>query len=197
MGRTLFDFKKIWVRLTGVTFIGVLLVLIVPVIISVFDRSKLNGIEPLLTEHRVQGKPIVTDGDTLKFIIGDKTVRVRMQGIDAPESKQQCMRLGKIYECGLDSTQALQSYIGDDGVFCESEGYDRYGRMIGVCAVYKKGAPHDLGAYMVENGHALAYRYYTERYVSQENDARTDKKGIWSGAFVPPYEWRKGKRLQP
>jgi endonuclease YncB( thermonuclease family) len=49
---------------------------------------------------------------------------------------------------------------------------------------------------MVLNGWALAYRRYSTDYVVEELTARKARRGIWRGEFVPPWEWRKGKRLQ-
>lgn len=187
--------KTLVKRLTGFIFIALILALVVPLVSACLRQSSLNKIEPMLAQEKVQGYPIITDGDTLKFSTGDKIVRI--QGIDAPESQQNCLRKGVFYACGTDSTNALKSYIGNNEVVCESQGYDRYRRMIGVCAVYKNNIPHDLGAYMVEQGHAVAYRYYTKKYVPQEYTARQKKQGLWGGAFVTPYEWRKGKRLKP
>ncbi len=64
--------------------------------------------------------------------------------------------------------------------------------MIAVCFIDGE----DLNAMMVGEGWALAYRYYSEKYVPQENAARRAGKGIWAMRFVPPWEWRRGKRLR-
>ena len=49
---------------------------------------------------------------------------------------------------------------------------------------------------MVLNGWALAYRKYSLDYANQEQTARDTRRGIWRGEFVPPWDWRQGKRLQ-
>src|SRR3546814_777119 len=41
----------------------------------------------------------------------------------------------------------------------------------------------------------MAYRDYSLDYVQQEQRAAAAKVGIWEGNFVPPWEWRRGKRL--
>ncbi len=53
----------------------------------------------------------------------------------------------------------------------------------------------DLGAWMVRQGWALAYRRYSLDYVNEEADAQAARRGIWAGRFVKPWEWRRGKRL--
>ena len=48
---------------------------------------------------------------------------------------------------------------------------------------------------MVRNGHALAYRKYSSRYLDEEIHAKSNGLGTWAGEFIPPWEWRRGKRL--
>ncbi len=76
-------------------------------------------------------------------------------------------------------------------VTCEDLDRDRYKRIIGRCAV----GGEDLEKWMVANGWALAYRRYSLDYVAEEADARAVRRGIWAGEFIPPWEWRRGKRL--
>ena len=78
---------------------------------------------------KLYGKPLVTDGDTIKF---DKT-RVRLFGIDAPEIRQKCIYARKAWNCGLEAQRALKVIIGQNDVFCESMDVDRYGRIVAVC----------------------------------------------------------------
>jgi endonuclease YncB( thermonuclease family) len=49
---------------------------------------------------------------------------------------------------------------------------------------------------MVHTGWALAYRRYSKLYVAIEEKAKAAKRGMWRGEFVPPWEWRRGKRLR-
>lgn len=44
---------------------------------------------------------------------------------------------------------------------------------------------------MVRSGMALAYRYYSDRYVPDEAEARAGRLGIWAGEFMSPWEWRR------
>ena len=129
------------------------------------------------------GQASVIDGDTLE-IHGQ---RVRLYGIDAMESRQLCWNgKRKRYACGREAALALDDFIGDSVIACESRGHDRYGRMVARCSVRGE----DLGAWMVESGHALAYRQYSRDYVKQEQGARKGKRGVWKGKFVKPWEWR-------
>ena len=76
-------------------------------------------------------------------------------------------------------------------VTCIGNTKDQYGRLIANCFV----GDLNLNATMVESGMALAYRYYSLEYVEQEDFAREAKQGLWSGEFIAPWDWRKGKRL--
>ena len=129
------------------------------------------------------------DADTLAF--GEE--RVRIEGIDAPERHQKCENSqGAVYGCGKAATAALKARIGSEPVTCKGEGRGRYGRLIGFC-FFADGT--DLNEWVVLQGHALAYRKYSTRYVEAEDKARDARRGIWAGRFIKPWNWRKGKRL--
>ncbi len=76
-------------------------------------------------------------------------------------------------------------------VHCIGNDKDKYRRLIATCFVGNL----NLNATMVEFGMALAYRYYSLEYVEQEETARQVKRGLWSGDFIAPWDWRKGERL--
>ena len=139
--------------------------------------------------HKVlMGKPEIVDGDTIK--VSGETVRLK--GIDAPEKKQECKdSTGKNYSCGVVATEALKAKIGNNPVVCKGKGKDYYERPIRTC--YLNGL--DLNAWMIQQGHALAFRKYSKKYVPEEEEARKAKRGIWAGEFVPPWELRRKKKL--
>ena len=133
------------------------------------------------------GAAYVVDGDTLE-IIG---VRVRLNGIDTPEKDQTCRANRLIWHCGAEATKAMRYLTKGRTVDCVGNTKDQYGRLIATCFV----GDLNLNAAMVESGMALAYRYYSLEYVAQEERARQAKQGLWSGEFIAPWDWRKGKRL--
>ncbi len=90
------------------------------------------------------------------------------------------------------ATNALKKMIGDGPVRCEIEPErGKYGRAIGVC-FSQDGT--DLNGWLVRNGYGLAYWKYSKRYVKDEEAARRERRGLHAGTFVPPWDWRRGKR---
>jgi endonuclease YncB( thermonuclease family) len=125
----------------------------------------------------------VIDGDTIA--IGE--TRVRLEGIDAPESGQTCGRrwFGS-WACGAAATAELARIIGDKSVSCDPRGLDRYGRTLAVCFVDGR----DINAQMVRRGYAWAFVKYSRLYVGEEAQARAEGLGVWQGEAMPPWEYR-------
>lgn len=141
--------------------------------------------EPAREQHA--GKARIIDGDTLDV----SGTRVRLYGIDAPETAQTCRRRGQDWACGKDASKALTEKIGDRSITCDQQDKDRYERVVAVC----HAGSQNLNAWMIQNGWAVAYRQYGGTiYDSQESAARIAGRGIWGSEFVMPWDWRKGAR---
>jgi endonuclease YncB( thermonuclease family) len=131
------------------------------------------------------GIPRIIDGDTI--MIG-KT-RIRLHGIDAPESRQSCTAGGKEWRCGWETTNALANIVGKHWVTCTKRDVDHYGRVVADC----RAGPINLNAWMVGNGWAVAYRRYSMDYVRDEDEAKAAGKGLWRGDFIMPWDWRRSR----
>ena len=132
----------------------------------------------------IYGISVIVDGDTIKI----SNNKIRLHGIDAPEKKQKCTKDAKDYNCGVVATQMLIKKISGNTVKCLTQkNKDRYNRFIGVCFVKQE----DINKWMVRNGYAVAYKRYSEDYTLDENFAKTNKLGLWSGSFLKPEKWRK------
>ena len=108
------------------------------------------------------------DGDTIEI----RGQRIRLFGIDAPESRQTCTDpKGASYRCGQRAAQALDYRISDSPVTCEPKDKDRYGRIVAVCRAYGE----DLSAWMTGLGWALAFRRYSAQYIPAEELAQRRK----------------------
>ena len=134
----------------------------------------------------IYGISVIVDGDTIKI----SNNKIRLHGIDAPEKNQRCTKNEKEYNCGGVATEALIKKVGKNAVKCLTQkNKDRYNRFIGVCYVEKE----NLNKWMVRNGYAIAYRRYSKSYISDEEFAKTNNLGLWSGIFIKPEKWRKLK----
>lgn len=131
----------------------------------------------------ITGVASVIDGDTIEI----HGTRIRLFGIDAPENGQSCTVQGKAFRCGQAAAFALSNKIGSQVVDCHPKDTDRYGRTVAVCLV----GGEDINGWMVAQGWALAYRYYSADYVSQEERASKERIGIWQGEFEPSWNWRR------
>ena len=78
---------------------------------------------------QISGVARVTDGDTLR--IGAQ--KIRLHGIDAPESKQTCRSGGKAWRCGAAAPRALRERIAGRSIACDERDRDKYGRIVAVC----------------------------------------------------------------
>jgi endonuclease YncB( thermonuclease family) len=132
----------------------------------------------------ITGRASVIDGDTIEI----HGRRIRLHGVDTPEMGQVCRDgRGAAYACGRTASSALASRIGWATVSCVGTDTDRYGRTVAIC----RAGTTDLGAWLVAEGHGLAFRRYGSDYVSEEDEARRHRRGLWAGDFTPPWEWRR------
>jgi endonuclease YncB( thermonuclease family) len=117
----------------------------------------------------IVGVASVIDGDTLE-IHGQ---RVRLDGIDAPESGARCGE-ANIHQ---QAANALAERVSRRTVTCEPSGPpDRYGRTVARCSV----GDENLNAWLVVNGWARDWpRYSRGRYASAEAEARAAQRGVW------------------
>ena len=115
----------------------------------------------------------VVDGGSLR----SGPLKIWVHGIDAPERKQRCKTAaGKDQDCGVAATKAMQAIIqGSSKLRCSLVDVDRYGRLIMRCLA----GDTDIGKAHVEQGLAIAYRRYSQDYVTAEQDAKRAERGIW------------------
>lgn len=118
------------------------------------------------------------DGDSL--MVG--STEVRLYGIDAPELTQTCHRDGRTWGCGSEAADRLSRLVNGKQIQCSPMGVDTYGRRLARCWAGET----QVNRTMVSTGYALAYRRYSMDYVSAEESAKLNKRGIWTGTFELP-----------
>lgn len=141
----------------------------------------------VIKSHMITGRASVIDGDTIEI----HGRRIRLAGIDSPESAQYCAREGKGWLCGKDAAFALADLIDGKLVQCNPAGLDQYKRTIATCYQGKI----QLNRWMVAQGWALDFERYSHgRYADAQAEAKGAERGLWQGSFIPPWDWRRLKR---
>jgi endonuclease YncB( thermonuclease family) len=136
----------------------------------------------------IVGYARVIDGDTLEL----SGTKIRLDGIDAPESMQTCVINAQAYRCGERAMQALVDLVKGHTVRCEPTGMDRYRRTIARCRTDESGV--NINSWLVSEGLAVAYRRYSREYIPEEYLARIAGRGLWAGTFQMPWEFRAERR---
>lgn len=151
------------------------------VLTAVLVLAGLALVSIFLTEREMlEGTGFAIDGDTLE-VAG---ARVRLAGIDSPELRQECTRDRRVWPCGDVARRALDEMLSRGSVTCAVTGTDPYGRRVARCTV--KGL--DLSDRLARDGLAVAYR--GRDYAGAEAEAQAARRGIWSGAFQRPGDYR-------
>ena len=136
--------------------------------------------------EQLTGKVVgVTDGDTVTLFVNRTPIKVRLDGIDAPETAQ---------SYGNKSKQALAAMVFGKTIVLKKTGTDKYGRTLGV--IMLGGA--DMNAKMIEDGWAWHYKAYNKesRLASLETKAKSGRRGLWADVNHPlaPWDYRSGQR---
>ncbi|UPK40444.1 thermonuclease family protein [Bradyrhizobium sp. 186] len=130
------------------------------------------------------GQASIIDGDTLEI----HGTRIRLWGIDSPESSQLCRRADSLqYRCGTKSANDLDAFIGRRPVSCIPISMDQYGRTVAICTV----GDADLGEWLVRSGLALDWPQYSKgKYAAAQRDAEHAGRGMWGGSYLEPWLYR-------
>lgn len=127
----------------------------------------------------------ISDGDTVTIETDNGTrVKIRLNGIDAPESRQ---------EFGNEARAKITELIAGKVVTVKTHSHDRYNRVIGE--IFLDG--RNINRAMVQEGCAWHYVKYAPKDKDLANDQEQAKKagkGLWSNPnAVPPWDYRKKK----
>jgi len=144
--------------------------------------------QPVTADAPIIGKAdSVLTGDTL--VIAGTTYR--LWGIDAPDPDQPCVNgAAQAYACGTTARILLGALTRDRLLTCRIEDRTLNGTALVRCML----EGHDLAALLVASGYAFddpALRGSV--YATQEQEARAEKLGMWSGPFVKPADWRRNR----
>jgi endonuclease YncB( thermonuclease family) len=130
--------------------------------------------------HSETGQVVgIIDGDTYDILLNDhKTVRIRMEGIDAPERGMPFYKKSKMYLSELCFGKTVRLEIRD---------IDKYGRKVAF-GYLEDGL--ELSHEMIKSGFAWHFKKYNsdEDLANLESQAKKAKIGIWSiENLMPPW----------
>ncbi len=141
-----------------------------------------------VSANELVGQASVIDGDTLEI----HGTRIRVFGIDAPESDQLCRdEESNLYRCGQKASNALFDFIARRPVECVEVDRDRYKRAVSVCTI----SGTDIADWLVRNGLALDWPQYRKGdYAEAQAEAKREQRGMWRGSFKEPWVYRACRR---
>jgi micrococcal nuclease len=126
----------------------------------------------------------VHDGDSITVLTAsNQQIKVRLEGVDCPELKQ---------DYGQKAKQYTSSLCFQKQVRIETTGKDRYGRTLAFVYVGNTCINKEL----LKAGMAWHFKKYNSNSElgRLENAARSKKTGLWSQPSPrPPWEFRKKK----
>ncbi|SFK28841.1 Endonuclease YncB, thermonuclease family [Bradyrhizobium sp. Gha] len=135
----------------------------------------------------LSGVPRILDGNTIEI----EQTAVRLSGIEAPETDQICLDArGRKWACGVAARDELIKHANGRTWDCQTQRLDEYRRALGNCLIEGE----DVNAWMVRSGWALSAGAAQHSYVIYELVASTNYAGLWSGAFIAPWDWRNRNR---
>lgn len=128
----------------------------------------------------------IADGDTLTVLHNRTQIRIRLYGIDCPESGQ------PFHSRAARRTAALAH---GQTVTVKPESRDRYGRLV-AWIILPDG--RSLNEVLVAEGLAWHFRRFAphnRRLAQLEQSARDARRGLWQlDGPIPPWEWRRHSR---
>ncbi|MBN1253946.1 MAG: thermonuclease family protein [Deltaproteobacteria bacterium] len=126
----------------------------------------------------------VSDGDTISVMHGGKAEKIRLNGIDCPESGQAFGKKAKQFTSDMVFGKTVEVFPYEK---------DRYGRTVADIFICGK----ILSIELVRAGLAWHYKQYSDDEILAvlELDARNRKVGLWADSNpIPPWDWRHGAK---
>lgn len=143
----------------------------------------------------------VSDGDTLTVDSGGTKLKVRLYGIDAPETGKINRGNGRTSKegqpFGQESQRALWGKVYHRKVRIDVMDIDRYRRLVSLVRMGNR----NINLEMIREGWSWAYRKYlhsayASEFIEEEELARRRRAGLWQDNNPrPPWEFRKSQRM--
>jgi len=135
-----------------------------------------------------EGKVVgLNDGDTIHVMHNEKAERIRLYGVDCPESHQ---------DYGERAKQFTSNMVFGKIVNVKSIDTDRYKRTVGIVDINGKIVNEEL----IKAGLGWCYTQYCKeafcsKWKMHQEDAKNQKMGLWSMKDpIPPWDFRRSAR---
>nr|WP_246709092.1 MULTISPECIES: thermonuclease family protein [Bradyrhizobium] len=156
------------------------------VIVGMTHRGIMFALFVLITSPvyaaTLSGVPRILDANTIEI----ERTNVRLLGIEAPETDHICLDAqGRKWACGLAARDELIKHSNGRTWVCHTQRVDEYRRALGSCFIEGE----DVNVWMVRAGWALSAGASHHTYAVYELVASTANTGLWSGAFIAPWDW--------
>jgi micrococcal nuclease len=148
------------------------------------SEQKAEACVPVVTEVLTGECVNVTDGDTIRVRTVDGLIVVRLEGIDAPEARQ---------DHSSKATKALRDLVHRKVVEVHVTGTDRYDRTLAIVKIGEVS----MNERLLVDGWCWQFDQYNcdPAWTKLEETARAAKRGLWEHEnLVPPWEFRKLER---
>lgn len=143
------------------------------------------GAQPAPVPQFIAGTCVsVVDGDTIEVAAQGTRYRVRLHGIDSPETDQPGAPSAKKF---------TESLVLGKQVTVRGREWDQYHRLVG--RVFQ--GLSDVSVSLVQSGNAWHYTEYSNETVlaDAQREAQLGQRGLWRDLSpIPPWKWRDGYR---
>lgn len=130
----------------------------------------------------------VIDGDTIEVLVDQKPTKIRVIGLDTPETVDPRKKV----ECfGKEASLAATKLLENKNVYLEKDpsqsDIDKYGRLLRY-VLLEDGT--NFSKYMLENGFGHEYTYdtpykYQSEFKAAQKSAEAQKTGLWAEGACP------------
>ena len=155
------------------------------------EQTDRYGDQLLVNQARLSGPwdlDRIIDGDTIEAVVDCQTTRIRLIGIDTPETKHPNK---PVEPFGPEATEHLRKLLGDGPVWLEydptQDSTDAYGRHLAyIWTTDAEGRPDMLANYeQIAAGLAEEYTYnkpyaYQDEFREAEREAKDADAGMWA-----------------
>jgi len=148
-----------------------------------FFASDSNQLQTTTGDESLYTVVKVIDGDTIDVVVQGKTERLRLIGVDTPETVDP----RKTVQCfGVEASNKAKEILNGQRVKIEADvtqgNRDKYGRLLRYVFL---ADDTNFNQRMIEDGYAHEYTYnvphkYQTDFMAAEKNAREKKLGLWS-----------------